>query len=41
MGICFMTQGTQTRALNQPRGVEWGGKWEGVLGGKGHMYTCG
>ena len=28
-----MTQGTQTGALNQPRGVEWGGRWErGDLG---------
>ena len=29
MGICFMTQGTQTVALYQPRGVGWGGLWEG------------
>jgi len=25
MGICCLTQGTQTRALEQPRGVGWGG----------------
>jgi len=24
-----MTQGTQTRALEQPRGMGWGGTWEG------------
>ena len=24
-----MTQGTQTGALQQPRGVGWGGRWEG------------
>ena len=29
MGICCMSQGTQTGALYQPRGVEWGGRWEG------------
>ena len=28
MGICCITQGTQTGALYQPRGVEWGGKRE-------------
>ena len=26
MGICYMIQGTQTGALYQPRGVQWGGK---------------
>ena len=36
MGICYMTQGTQTRALQQPRGVGWGGRWEGGLRGRGH-----
>ena len=24
MGICYMTQGTQTGAWQQPRGVGWG-----------------
>ena len=24
-----MSQGTQTGALHQPRGVGWGGRWEG------------
>ena len=30
---------SQTGALNQPRGVGWGGKWEGGLKGRGYMYT--
>ena len=29
MGICCITQETQTGALYQPRGVRWGGRWEG------------
>ena len=34
MGICCMTQETQTGALYQPRGVGWGGRWEeGSKGG--------
>ena len=28
-----MTQETQTGALYQPRGVGWGGRWEGVSRG--------
>ena len=32
-----MTQGTQTGALQQPRGMEWGGRWEGVSRGRGQM----
>ena len=28
MGICCMSQGTQTEALYQPRAVGWGGRWE-------------
>ena len=34
-------QETQTGALYQPRGVGWGGRWEGVSRGRGHMYTYG
>ena len=34
-----MAQGTQKGALYQPRGVVWGGRWEGGSRGKGHMYT--
>ena len=29
MGICYMSQETQTGALYQPRRVGWGGSWEG------------
>ena len=39
MGICYMTQGTQTGALQQPRRVEWGGRWEGGSRGREYMYT--
>ena len=41
MGICYRSQWTQTGALYQPRGVRWGGKWEGVSKGRGYMYTYG
>ena len=39
MGICCMTQGTQTGALYQPRRVEWGGRWEGGSRGRELIYT--
>ena len=29
------------RKLNQPRGVGWGGRWEGGSKGRGYMYTYG
>ena len=38
MGICYMSQGTQARALYQPRGVGWGGRWGEVQQG-GNIYT--
>ena len=42
MGICYMSQETQTGALYQPRAVEWGGRREGGSRGTGHhMYTYG
>ena len=41
MGICCMTQETETGALYQPRGVGWGRRWEGGLKGRGYMYTYG
>ena len=41
MGICCMSQETQTGALYQPRGVKWGGRWQGVSKGRGYIYTCG
>ena len=31
------SQGTQTGALYKPRGVGWGGRWEGGSTGRGHM----
>ena len=47
INICKINSGnlmydleTQTRALWQPRSVEWGGRWEGGKG-RGQMYTCG
>ena len=36
-----MTQGIQTGALWQQRGVGWGGKWEGGSKGRGHIYIYG
>ena len=36
-----MAQETQTGALNQPRGVRWGGRWEGAPEGRGRMCTYG
>ena len=33
-----MTQGTHTGALYQPRGVGWGGRWEGGSRGRGYVY---
>ena len=36
-----MDQETQTRALYQPRGVEWGEGWEGGSEGRRYVYTYG
>ena len=36
-----MAQKTPTAALYQPRGVRWGGRWEGDSKGRGYMYTYG
>ena len=36
-----MAQETQIGALYQPRGVGWGGRWEGGSKGRGCMYTYG
>ena len=41
MGICCLSQGTQIGALQQSRGVGWGRRWEGGLGGRGHGCTYG
>ena len=40
-GICCMAQETQTGALYQPRGVGWGGRWEGSSIVRRYMYTYG
>jgi len=36
--FCSMSQETQSGALHQPRGVGWGGRWEGGSKGKGYIY---
>ena len=41
MEIFCMTQETQARAVDQPRGVGCGGRWEGGSKGRGYMYTDG
>ena len=41
MGICCMSQGTQTGAQDQPREVGWEGRWEGGSRVRGCMYTYG
>ena len=41
MGICCVTQETQTVPLYQPRAVGWGGRWEGGSKGRGYVYTYG
>ena len=34
-----MAQETQTGTQYQPRGVEWGRRWEGYSKGRGYVYT--
>jgi len=36
-----MAQEAQTGTLYQPRGVGWGGRWEGGSKGRGYVYTYG
>ena len=36
-----MAQETQTGALNQPKGMEWEGRWEGASKGRGYIFTYG
>ena len=38
-GIFCVAQETQTEALYQPRGVDWGGRLEGGSKGRGNTYT--
>ena len=33
-----MAQETQIGAVYQPRGVEWGRRWEGGSKGRGYIY---
>ena len=37
----FVGSGNSNRALDQPRGVGYGGRWEGGSKVRGHMYTYG
>ena len=41
VGIFCVAQETQTGALYQPKGVQWGRRWEGVSEGRGYIYTYG
>ena len=41
MGICCMTQETQKGALDQPRGIGWGGRCVGGSKERGYMCTYG
>ena len=34
-----MTQKTQIRAVYHPRGMVWGGRWEGSSKGRVYKYT--
>ena len=36
-----MAQETQTGAVYQPRGMRWGGRWEGLSKERGYTYTYG
>ena len=38
---CAVWLGKLKRALRQPRGVWWGGSWEGGSKGRACMYTYG
>ena len=38
IGIFCMAQDSQTGAVYQPRGVRWGGRWEGIPKGRGYIY---
>ena len=41
MGVCCVAQEMQTGPLCQPRGVGWGGRWEGASKVRGYMYAYG
>ena len=38
MGICCISQRTQTGAMYQPRGAGWKGRWQGGSRGRGYTY---
>ena len=40
MGICRVTQKTQTGALGQSRRLGWGGRWEGGDTGVSMADSC-
>ena len=39
MGICCVSQRTQTGAMYQSRGVGWKGRWQGGSRGREYMYV--
>ena len=41
VGICCVSQETQTGTLYQARGMGWGGRWEAGSKGRGYMYVYG
>ena len=41
LGELAVWLGKLKQGLYQPRGVGWGGRWEGASKGKGYMYTYG
>ena len=40
-GNLLYVSGNSNGALYQPRGMGWGGRWEGSSKGRGYMYTYG
>ena len=40
-GNSLCGSGNSNRGSVSPRGVGWGGRWEGGSKGRGYMYTCG
>ena len=40
-GNLLYDSGNSNQALEQPKGVGKGGRWEGGSRGRGHMYTYG
>ena len=40
-GNLLYGSGNSNRALYQPRGMEWGARWEGGSKVRGYMYTYG